>query len=42
MDFLNSLFTTTTHVYWVESMVILCIILFLAYLTYSLNLFRRE
>lgn len=41
MDFLNNLLTPATHVYWVESMVILCIVLFLAYLSYSLNLFRK-
>ena len=42
MDLLNNLFTPATHVYWVESMVILCILVFLFYVSYSLNLFRKE
>jgi hypothetical protein len=41
MGFLFDLFSMNYYVYWVESLVILAVILFILYVSYSLNLFKK-
>lgn len=42
MDFLGNIFTQKYFVYWVEFLVILGIVIFILYISYSLNLFKRD
>ncbi len=41
-DILKKIFSDSRfYVYWVESLVILAIVVFILYLSYSLNLFKK-
>lgn len=42
MDFLANIFTQKYFVYWVEFLVILGIVIFIVYISHSLNLFKRD
>lgn len=39
---LNDLFSIEYYIYWVEVFVIIAILLFVIYVAYNLNLFKRK
>ena len=42
MDFIKGLFSLSSYVFWVESLVIVAILVFAAYIAISLNLFKKD
>lgn len=42
MDVLRNLFSPKYYFYWIEILVIIAIVLFLLYISFSLNLFKKD